>query len=132
MRHHLGTIVRFGISGVIATAVHYGTLAALVEIVRVPSVGLANGLASIVGIAASFAGNRIFVFASRTPILDSLSRFVLLYASLAAMHTTALYLWSDLVHLPYTPGFVLATGLATMISYVGNRYFVFRPAPGPT
>ena len=48
--------------GVLATAVHFGILSFNLNIVDFESAGLANLIASLFGIGASFLGNRYFVF----------------------------------------------------------------------
>jgi putative flippase GtrA len=118
---------RFVANGLAATAIHFSVLYSLREFAEVPSAGLANFLAAVPGITASFLGNRFFVFrASHAPWGGQAGRFVALYAGCAVMHGLALYLWTDLAGLDYRVGFVLATGLQIAISYVGNRLLVFR------
>ena len=121
----LRTITLFVVNGLAATGVHYATLLLLLEVLRVPSAGLANGLASVVGISASYLGNRLMVFRSTMPNKATLPRFLALYAALALFHAGFLALWSDRLGLPYGWGFIMSTGLATVMSYLGNRYFVF-------
>lgn len=118
----------FVVNGLLATCVHYATLLLLLEILRLPSAGFANGLASIVGISVSYLGNRLLVFQSSAPAKATLPRFLMLYAALALFHASFLAVWSDRLGLPYGWGFILATGMATAISYLGNRYFVFAGA----
>lgn len=127
------TIALFIVNGLAATGVHYATLLLLLEVARIPSAGLANGLASIVGITASYLGNRLVVFRSTTSTKATLPRFLALYAALALFHAGFLAMWSDRLGLPYGWGFILSTGIATAMSYLGNRYFVFAgeaEAPG--
>jgi putative flippase GtrA len=126
------TIALFVVNGLAATGVHYATLLFLLEVTRVPSAGLANGLASIVGITASYLGNRLVVFRSTASAKATLPRFLALYAALAVFHAGFLAMWSDRLGLPYGWGFILSTGIATAMSYLGNRYFVFAgPADVP-
>jgi putative flippase GtrA len=129
MLDHRRTAPLFLLNGLFATGVQYATLVALVELAHLRSVGLANGLASLCGITASYLGNRLVVFRAPTATSSTLPRFLLLYGVIAVINACALWLWSDLAGLPYTPGFVLVTGFATLVSYLGNRYFVF-PASG--
>lgn len=119
----------FLINGLGATAIHYAALLVFLEVLRWSSAGLANGTASIIGITASYLGNRIFVFRNRRPARATLPRFLILYAALALFHALFLALWSDRLSLPYGWGFIGATGIATLISFVGNRYFVFAEPP---
>jgi putative flippase GtrA len=118
---------RFVLNGLAATAVHFAALYSLREFAGIPSAGLANFLAAIPGITASFLGNRYFVFDARhAPWTGQAGRFVALYAACALMHGLVLYLWTDLGGLDYRVGFVVGTTLQIAISYTGNRLLVFR------
>ncbi|MBP0500502.1 GtrA family protein, partial [Mycobacterium tuberculosis] len=57
-------LLRYVINGLVATGVHFAVLTLLVEVVHVPSKGVANLLAAAVAIVSSFLGNRYFVFAA--------------------------------------------------------------------
>jgi len=115
----------FLVNGLVATGIHYGVLVLLIEGLKIGPVGLANGMASVVGISASYLGNRYVVFGSDAPSSRTLPRFLLLYGAIAAVHVAFLTGWTDLAGLGYGPGFVIATIIATGVSYLGNRYFVF-------
>ena len=127
-REEAWTLTLFALNGIVATLCHFATLTVLIETFRVPSVGASNALASVVGITVSYCGNRLAVFRSRAPVMRSLGRFLALYASLAVFHGMALYMWSDVAQLPYGIGFLIATAIATLLSYFGNRFYVFRPS----
>lgn len=120
------TVMRFAVVGVVATAVHYATLLALLHIVGVPSAGLANGLASVVGIATSYLGNRIHTFRSAASHAVTLPRFLVLYWGVAALHAAGLALWADLMGWSVHIGFMLVTGLCVGLTFIGNRRFVFE------
>ena len=132
MSNHQRTAPLFVLNGLFATGVQYGSLVTLVEFVHLPSVGIANGVASLFGIGASYLGNRFMVFRSPMATSKTLPRFVLLYGIIALLNALAMWLWSDIAGLPYTPGFLLATAVATMVSYLGNRYFVFSSSEAGT
>lgn len=120
------TFLRFAAVGLVATAVHYATLVSLLKGVGVPSAGIANGLASIVGISASYLGNRLFVFSSKAPHAVTLPRFLTVYASAALIHAGGLALWTDFLGFSYHVGFLLLTGLSVMVTFLANRMFVFK------
>jgi hypothetical protein len=52
-------------------------------------------------------------------------RFLSLYAAIACLHGLLLFLWSDVLHLNYSLGFLMATGLQMALSYAGNKLLVF-------
>jgi putative flippase GtrA len=119
-------MVRYIINGLFATAVHFGVLTFNLDVLHVPWAGLANLMAAVVAIAVSFSGSRWFVFRGHAdPILRQLWRFGLLYAAIAMLHTALLYVWTDRLGLDYRVGFLIATGMQMVLSYVGNKILVF-------
>ena len=107
MREEAGRIVRFILNGLFATAV-------------------ANALAAVCGIAASYTGNRNFVLRSRAPHRRAGARFLACYAAIVLLHGGAMALWADIGGLDYRLGFLLFTALAAVLTYLLNRFLVFR------
>ena len=131
MREEVGRVLRFGLNGLFATAAHYAVLAGLIEGAGVGSAALANAMAAVCGIAVSYAGNRSFVLRSRAPHRRAGIRFLACYAAVVSLHGGAMALWADLGGLDYRIGFLLFTGAAAVLTYLLNRFFVFRePAAG--
>ncbi|MGY8564858.1 GtrA family protein [Stenotrophomonas rhizophila] len=127
-RADLRQLLRYVINGLVATAVHFAVLSLLVEVVRVPSKGVANLLAAAVAIGVSFLGNRYFVFAAtQARASGQLWRFVLLYAGIALVNGGLMAVWSDLLHFDYRVGFVLISIVQFILSFLGNRLLVFKP-----
>lgn len=84
-------------------------------------------IAAIFGITASFAGSRYYVFKKhQKSIAHQAILFVLLYASIACMHGLILYSWTDIHGHDYRAGFVLATVMQIVLSYLGNKTLVFN------
>lgn len=125
MREEAGRIVRFILNGLFATAVHYGVLAGLIEGAGLGSAAVANALAAVCGIAVSYAGNRTFVLRSRALHRRAGPRFLACYAAVVSLHGGAMALWADIGGLDYRIGFLLFTGLAAVLTYLLNRFFVF-------
>jgi len=122
------TFVRFVANGLFATAVHYAVLTALIEVAHLKYAGVANGIAAIFGITASYLGNKILVFRSKTTHARTLPRFLLVYLLVALLHAGVLAVWTDYAKLPYTVGFLIATAGSLLLTYAFNRAFVFKPA----
>lgn len=121
-----GHVLRYIVNGLLATAIQYAVLRCGLEILHMPSAGVANGVASVFGITASFLGNRYFVFRAADGHLGRQgATFLASYAVIAILNTGVLYLWTDVNHLNYTAGFLLATGLQVVSSYAANRMMVF-------
>ena len=118
--------LRYVLNGLFATVVHYSMLMFGLEVLRLPSAGLANFLAAIFGITASFIGNRYFVFRNyATALTQQAWRFAALYAVIAIMHATLLLFWTDLGGLDYRAGFLVASVMQFILSYFGNKSLVF-------
>jgi putative flippase GtrA len=121
--------VRFLLNGLAAAAVHFAVLTCLLKVLALPSAGLANLFAAIVGVSASFVGNRHFVFGpAEEPWKHQLMRFWVLYLGLSVLHGGLLLFWTDVAGLDYRAGFLLGALLAALCTYLGGKRWVFRPA----
>ena len=119
--------MRYLFNGLFATAVHFAVLTFNLEVLAWSSAGLANLVAAVFGIASSFLGSRYYVFrGSQVSLRGQLTRFLILYAAIAVLHGLLMYLWSDLFDLNYRSGFVVATVVQMLCSYLGNKVMVFK------
>ena len=119
--------VRYLINGLSATAVHFAVLTFNLKVLGWGSAGIANLVAAVFGIAASFLGSRYFVFhGSQEPLFKQVYRFIFLYAAIALLHGALMYVWADHYHLNYVAGFIVATGMQVLCSYWGNKRMVFK------
>jgi putative flippase GtrA len=123
------TIGRFLVNGLVATGVHFAVLSLLIEVAGVRSAGLANGIAAVFGIAASYVGSRCFVFNSSAPVIRTLPRFLLICASVSCLHTLVLAIWTDMWRQPYVIGFLIATAGSTALNFLASRFIVFAEPP---
>lgn len=125
---HRTELFRFICNGLVATAVHYGVLTLNLEVLGFGSAGLANLCAAVAGITASFLGNRFYVFSGsdRQLWLPQALKFSGLYGAIAVLHGLVLWLWTDRFGLDYRIGFLIATVLQVSLSYVGNKFLVFK------
>lgn len=121
-----GQIPRFVVNGLIATSVHFGVLSFNMEVLGLQSAGIANLIAATFGILASFIGSRYYVFrASKAALTGQAFRFLILYALLALANGLFMHLWADLLGWDYRIGFVFATAMQMVLSYLGNQRLVF-------
>jgi putative flippase GtrA len=119
-------IGRFLVNGLAAAAVHYVVLTVNIELLNIPSAGVANFIAAWFGIATSFIGNRYFVFRrKKSPWRNQAGRFLALYLPIACLHGLILFVWTDVFNLDHTVGFLIATTIQTVLSYLGNKLLVF-------
>ncbi|WP_198911858.1 GtrA family protein [Prosthecochloris ethylica] len=121
-----GEIIRYVFNGGVATLVHVGVLVFSMELLHIPYAGLANFIAALAGISVSFTGCRFFVFRQHdAPVFHQGVRFLVLYACMALLHGLVLYLLSDLLSIGYLYGFVVASVFQFLLSFFGNKKFVF-------
>ena len=122
-----GQLCRFVINGVVATAVHYAVLRFNIEVLQIPLASVANAIAAVFGIAVSFVGSRYFVFrGSQGSAAQQGVFFVCVYAAIALLHAMVMYVWADWFGGDYTIGFLLATCLQTVFSFLANKFLVFK------
>ena len=125
-RGQLQEIIRYVINGLVATGAHYGVFLFNLSLLPAHSAGLANFLAAFVGIFISFLGSRYFVFQNwQAPFMTQLLRFGALYAAIAILSGLTLFLWSDLLQLDKTIGFLIGVMLQVAFSYIGGKKLVF-------
>lgn len=118
---------RYILNGILASLVHFSVLTFNIEILQMTSAGSANTLAATFGIATSFCGSRFFVFRGTQETLPAQAlKFILLYGVIAVVHGIVLFVWSDLLALPYAVGFLIATAIQFAASYTGNKLLVFK------
>lgn len=123
----IGELARYAINGVVATLAHFGTLTFNLKILGFASAGWANFCAALVGITVSFLGSRYFVYArTGQSLLSEATRFAGLYGAIAVLHGLVLSGWTDWMHLDYRWGFLIATGMQVALSYLGNKFLVFK------
>jgi putative flippase GtrA len=120
-------LIRYGLNGLLATLVHYCVLVFNMQVLVFSSSGLANLVAALFGVSASFLGNRYFVFQDHFgTLLSQLMRFSGLYGFIALVHCSVLILWTDWLAHSYHIGFIIASLLQFVLSYFGNKFLVFR------
>lgn len=119
--------VRYLINGFVATAINFVTLSLFIGLLPQGMAWFASALASCFGITASFLGSRYFVFPNALGHVGiQVGKFIGVYGTTACLHALVLFVWSDCWHLPWEIGFILATVLQVAISYLSNKYFVFK------
>lgn len=127
MKSQAAEVSRYVINGLAATAVHYGVLTVNLSQFDFKSAGLANFIAAVFGIATSFLGSRYYVFNRATEGIRQQSlKFIALYGAIAALHGLLLFVWTDWYSLDYRMGFLFATVMQMSLSYLGNKFLVFK------
>lgn len=120
-------VVRYLINGVVATIVNFGALSLFIGFLPQGMAWFASALASCLGITVSFLGSRYFVFPGALgDVAIQAGKFIGVYGATACLHALVLFIWTDCWLLPWKIGFILATVLQVAISYLSNKYFVFK------
>lgn len=117
---------RYFINGVIATLIHFTILTVNIKLLHFHSAGIANFIAAIFGITASFIGSRYYVYQNHSGTFTHHAvKFFLLYVIIALLHGLTLWIWTDIYQHSWEIGFMLATFIQVSLSYVGNKVLVF-------
>uniref|UniRef100_UPI0037DA2DC7 GtrA family protein n=1 Tax=Zoogloea sp. TaxID=49181 RepID=UPI0037DA2DC7 len=115
--------IRFGLIGAVNTSISYGIYALLLYMGL--NYALANLGSLILGIGVSFFSQGRFVFGNAS--IDRLPRFILLWGSLYLVNIGLIALFMRFGINAYLGG-ALALVPITLLSFVCQRYLVFRPA----
>jgi putative flippase GtrA len=117
--------LRYGVVGLLGTAVHFVSTIALVELV-----GLDPVVASICGFLAAvgmqFALNRSWVFASRVPLAPGLVRYLGVSLLGFALNVAIMAIVTRWLELDYRIGLALVVLVLPAVNYVLNARWTFR------
>ena len=118
----------FVIVGLLATLVDFMIYRSLVAF-AILDVNLAKGLSFLTGTFFSYLANRFWTFGHQSHHLDSLWRFLVLYAlTLAAnvfINACMLKGFTDLTGAVLL-AFLVATGVSAVCNFLGMKLFVFK------
>ena len=122
----LAQIVRFGIVGAVATAVHLGVVIILVETTVVPEPLVANVIAFCCAVLVSYFGHNYWTFQHRHHNAQKFARFVLITLSALGLNQMILYVATRQLGLDYRVGLLLVILLVPIFTYILARLWVFR------
>jgi putative flippase GtrA len=117
-------IVRFGVTGVVATATHVGCFAVANELLRVPPVP-ANALAFLIAFLTGFTLNFAWTFRARGRVVRRMLQYFGVAVAGLGLNSALMYFavyvaqWS-----PYA-GIALSIALTPLLTYTLSRRFVF-------
>jgi putative flippase GtrA len=125
--HRKGTFSRSALTSVFTTAIDFGTLTGLVELVGVDYV-LATWIGTIVGSLSNFTINRWWAFDARDrPGSGQFVRFVVVQAVASLWHTLGVWLLTRFLGVPYQGSKLIISAVVYLgWNYPMNRWFVFR------
>lgn len=125
--HRRGTFSRSALTSLFTTALDFGTLTGLVELVHVNYV-LATWLGTVVGSLSNFTINRVWAFDARDrPGTGQFARFLVAQAAATLLHTGGVWFFTAVLGLPYQASKLVISVLVYLgWNYPMNRWFVFR------
>ena len=117
-------LVRYLLVGLVATAVHYALLVALVEVTGAAAAPAA-AFGAACGALAAYAGNRRFTFRSAATHTQAVPRFLAVAASGAAASGAVVWTGTELLGIHYLAAQAVATALVLWSGFVLNRRWSF-------
>ena len=120
-------MLRYGVAGIVATAVYFGSVVLFVEVIGLPPV-FAAVLATAVVIVSSYVINRRFVFETDRAHTSAFARFVTASLIGIGLNAGLMHLATAVVHWPYIAGAALATAIVPPLNFVVNHLWTFRAA----
>lgn len=126
----LRTFSRSTLVSIFTTALDFGTLVGLVELLGMGYVP-ATWAGTVVGSLSNFLVNRHWAFeAGESRLGTQVWRFLLVQAGASALHTLGVWLFTRYGGLPYVVSKTVVAALVFVAwNYPLNRAFVFRRAP---
>lgn len=114
-------------NGGFATAVHFFILLIVVETFSGVHIALANTIAGMGGVLSSFLGNKYFVFENDDgKIHHQAVKFIVLYIFIIMSHTLLISILTVVYGVDYRVSFVIASSLMLVLSFLSNKFMVFR------
>lgn len=131
MNKLLNQILRFGVVGVIATLIDYGLFLLLTEVCHLHYL-LANPIAFLVSVIFNYILSVKFVFDvdKRHSTGAQFTYFTLMSAVGLGINELALWLLSDLLHIPYQLSKLAATAVVMVYNFVTRKLFLERKDGG--
>jgi putative flippase GtrA len=114
----------FALVGVVATALHYAVLIALVELAQWRAVP-ATLVGYVAGGVVSYILNRRLTFASDRPHEEATWRFALVAFIGFCLTYGFMHVFVERLGAPYLPAQMVTTGLVVFWSFVANRLWTF-------
>lgn len=121
----LGRVMRYGIAGLVATAIYFGSVMLLVERARVAPVPAAI-VATIIVIASSYVINRTFVFDTTRAHASAFARFVAASLVGIALNAALMHVATVVLGWPYLAGAALSTAVVPPMNFFVNYLWAFR------
>ena len=120
----MAQFVRFAGVGVIATAIHYVVLIALVQLLSVEPIR-ASAIAFVIAAVCNYLLNYHFTFASGAKHKIAVARFALVAGAGLFLNTLTMFYLIRLLATPYLVAQITATVLVLSWNFFANRKWTF-------
>ena len=124
-RPQAGQIVRYGVAGVVASAIYFVSVMLLVERGAMAPVPAAV-VATLIVIVTSYVINRAFVFRTTRSHTSAFTRFVAASGMSIALNAGLMHLATGILAWPYLAGAVLTTAIVPPVNFVVNYLWTFK------
>lgn len=125
-RFSIYQIMRYGIIGSMAAATQYLAVILIVELAQADPV-YANMIGYCCGFVISLTGHRLWTFATTTRHIKLIVPHLLLTTSLNfTINQSAFYFLYRHLHFHYTNALILCIIVATSVTFLLNKFWVFR------
>jgi len=115
---------RYLLVGMLATAIHYAVLMALVELAGAAAAPSA-AIGAACGALAAYAGNRRYTFAGGATHGQALPRFLAVAAFGSAANGAIVWAGTEIIDTHYLAAQVVATSIVVWCGFVLNRRWSF-------
>ncbi|MES9875734.1 MAG: GtrA family protein [Candidatus Sedimenticola sp. PURPLELP] len=132
MRSLISQGSRFAVVGLVATIAHYLTIFVVVDVLDLMKPTPATVAGGIFGITIAYIGNYKYVFCpANANHRQLITVFLMVYTVVILLHAGFMYLFTEVLSMPYEYGFIVATFFSAATSFLANRFVVFKTGPEP-
>lgn len=119
-------LLRFGITGGLATVTHFTTVILLVKFALLHPLS-ANVFGFLCGFVVSFSGHRFWTFSDSTQLVRiTLQRFLLVTVINFICNQSLYYTFLTKFHWNYTIALIMVLGIMASITFLASKLWVFR------
>jgi putative flippase GtrA len=91
--------------------------------------GVANTVGALAGMVNSFILNKRWTFEAGGLTKLQVRRFIILNILVISGSTLIIFVFIDLLRAPYLLIWIITTGLAMIVNFLGNKYWTFAELP---
>jgi putative flippase GtrA len=120
-------MIKFGLVGVLNTAIGWGTFFVLFHFFSFNYV-LANTIGNILGFINSFFWNKFWTFKSKDLRYEEMFLFILVFLICLAVQSGILIVFKEVFKWNVYLSQIISMVIYTLLNFIGNKWFTFRKA----